>query len=282
MSQLGRELSESEPEAFRVVWAPPQSLARHVACTWAERTSLAQPVLPDGAVDLVWSGRGLFVRGADTRPHPVDAFPGRTFVAVRFRPGAAADVLGLRGRELADARIGISLLWGREEMERLEESLASCGTPRATADVLEAAVAAHAERPPDPAVAAVVAALRARREPIPVAALAERVGFSERQLRRRCVAALGYGPKTLDRILRFQRFRRLAARDRRLSLAELATAAGYADQSHLHRECVRLAGETPAAQLAGSRRPFRTRQRVAAAVSSGRALLPRESRAADR
>jgi AraC-like DNA-binding protein len=265
------------PEPFRVVWAPPHSLARHVACTWAERTGSAQTLLPDGAVELVWSGRGLFVRGADTRPHEVDAFPGRTFVAVRFRPGAAADVLGLRGRELADARVGISVLWGRAEMERLERSLAACRAPRAAADVLEDAIAARAQRPLDPAVAAIVAALRMRREPVLVAALADRIGYSERQLRRRCVAALGYGPKTLDRILRFQRFRGLAARDRRLSLAELAAAAGYADQSHLNRECLRLAGETPAAHLAGPRRPFRSRQPSAVAVWSGRALLARES-----
>ncbi len=241
-----------------------------------------RPLLPDGAVELVWSGRGLFVRGADTRPHEVGAFPGRTFVAVRFRPGAAAGVLGLRGRELADARIGISLLWGREEMERLEYALAVGGSPRAAADVLEEAVAARVQQPVDPAVAAVVATLTARREPVPVVGLADRIGFSERQLRRRCVAALGYGPKTLDRIFRFQRFRRLAARDRRLSLAELAAAAGYADQSHLTRECLRLAGETPAAHLTGSRRPFRSRQRAAGAVSSGRALRSRESRAAGR
>jgi AraC-like DNA-binding protein len=117
---------------------------------------------------------------------------------------------------------------------------------------------------------------------VPVAGLADRIGFSERHLRRRCVAALGYGPKTLDRILRFQCFRRLAARDGRLSLAELAAAAGYADQSHLTRECLRLAGETPAAHLAGARRPFRPRQPAAAAVSSARALLSREPRAADR
>jgi len=73
---------------------------------------------------------------------------------------------------------------------------------------------------------------------------------SERQLLRRCTAALGYGPKTLGRILRFQRFRALAAAREGAALVDLAADAGYADQAHLTRECVRLAGETPSAHLA--------------------------------
>jgi AraC-like DNA-binding protein len=237
-------------EPFRVVWAPRDSLARHVARVWADRSGDDDPLLPDGAVELVWSGKGLFVRGADTRPHQVGAFPDRTFVVLRFRPGAAADVLGLHGTELADARVGISVLWGRAEMERLESLLDACTSPRQAADLLEAAVEARVREAPDATVEAVVASLWAHRAPIRVASLADRLGFSERQLLRRCTAALGYGPKTLDRIFRFQRFRGLAARYRHLGLAELAAAAGYADQPHLTRECVRLAGETPAAHLA--------------------------------
>ena len=39
-------------------------------------------------------------------------------------------------------------------------------------------------------------------------------GLGARQLRRRFADAVGYGPKTLQRILRFQRFLALAARTR--------------------------------------------------------------------
>jgi AraC-like DNA-binding protein len=47
----------------------------------------------------------------------------------------------------------------------------------------------------------------------------------------------------LERVLRFQRARRLA-RDNG-SLATVAALAGYADQAHLTREARRLAGRTP-------------------------------------
>jgi AraC-like DNA-binding protein len=228
---------------MRIEWTPSAQLARHVEGVWVQRTLRADPLLPDAAVELVWSGTGLFVRGADTRAFAVGAFPERTFVGVRFRPGAAADVLGLHGAELADARVGVSALWGRAEMERLESLLAEC-SPRAAASLLEAVVAARVQQLPDPAVEAVVTALRDRR--VGVRELATRLGLSERQLLRRCTASLGYGPKMLDRILRFQRFRTLAARGGK-GLVELAFAAGYADQPHLTRECVRLSCLTPAA-----------------------------------
>jgi AraC-like DNA-binding protein len=238
------------PGSFRAEWAPPSALERHVAYVWAERSDRAEPLLPDGAVELVWSGNGLFVRGADTRAYPVGRFPNRTFVGLRFRPGAASEILGLRGAELADARVGVSQLWGRSEMERLEEILAACSSARQAGDVLEAAVKARIREAPDPAVEQVVAALATRVPDVRVCALARWIGLSERQLLRRCTSALGYGPKTLDRIFRFQRFRSLALRLPHFGLAELAAAAGYADQPHLTRECVRLAGETPTALLA--------------------------------
>jgi len=78
----------------------------------------------------------------------------------------------------------------------------------------------------------------------------EVLGMSERTLRRRSLEAFGYGPKTLHRILRFQRFLRMArSTSSGKSLAQLAMDAGYADQSHLSREARELAGMTPATVL---------------------------------
>ena len=91
------------------------------------------------------------------------------------------------------------------------------------------------------------AARRLRDPRTRVETLADDLGLSERQLRRRCHAAAGYGPKTLQRVLRFRRFLAAAHGD----LARAALDAGYADQSHLTRECTRLAGRPPAALLRG-------------------------------
>ena len=106
---------------------------------------------------------------------------------------------------------------------------------------------------PDPAV---TQAARLLRDPATRAEdVAAEVGLSLRQLRRRCHAVVSYGPKTLQRVLRFRRFvARVDAHPDVLDLAAIAAEAGYADQAHLTRECARLAGLTPAALV---------RQRVA-------------------
>ena len=69
------------------------------------------------------------------------------------------------------------------------------------------------------------------------------LSVGERRLYRRCCQAVGYGPKTLERVLRFQRAVRLAGQTG--SLAVLAARTGYADQAHLTRESRRLGGTTP-------------------------------------
>ena len=69
-----------------------------------------------------------------------------------------------------------------------------------------------------------------------MAELARTPRDSERALRRRFNDAIGYGPKKLDRIIRFGRLLRLAALRRADGLAAAAAELGYADQAHLTRE----------------------------------------------
>lgn len=78
---------------------------------------------------------------------------------------------------------------------------------------------------------------------MPVADVASAVGYSARQLQRKSLTAFGYGPKTLDAILRFQQATSLLAVG--TPLAATAAMAGYADQSHLSRAFTRFAGVGP-------------------------------------
>jgi transcriptional regulator GlxA family with amidase domain len=99
--------------------------------------------------------------------------------------------------------------------------------------------------PPDPLLRRLVAALDAGR---PVAATADELGLGARQLHRRSLAAFGYGPKTLARVLRLQRALGLA-RDG-VPFAETAFRSGFADQAHLARDVKELAG-MPLGELLG-------------------------------
>jgi transcriptional regulator GlxA family with amidase domain len=103
------------------------------------------------------------------------------------------------------------------------------------------------ERPVDRELLEAVRLLRDPRVRVPE--LGDRLGIGERQLRRRFAAAVGYGPKTLQRVFRFRRFLDLLGEG---TAGELAALAGYTDQAHLSRESVEFSGLPPAA-LARSR-----------------------------
>jgi AraC-like DNA-binding protein len=79
--------------------------------------------------------------------------------------------------------------------------------------------------------------------------VARLTGWCGRQLRRRFHEEVGYGVKTLQRVMRLQRFREMNCRAlrRSLDLSFLAAHLGYADQAHMTREVGELAGITPAA-----------------------------------
>jgi AraC-like DNA-binding protein len=107
----------------------------------------------------------------------------------------------------------------------------------------------HDVRELDP-VGVGIADVLAARPGRPLSLVAEDVGLSERQLRRRVEDSVGYSPRMLSRVLRFQRFLRAArASGPGRSLARLAAEAGYADQAHLTRESRELGGLPPAALL---------------------------------
>jgi AraC-like DNA-binding protein len=217
----------------------------HVACLWL-RDPAAEPrrhrVLPDACVDVVWAGGRLMVAGPATAPVMVDLPAGAASMGVRFRVGAAGAALGVPAGELLDASVALEDLWGVEGA-RIAERVAAAATPAAQLHALAAAVRERLTSPPDRLVRA-AATGAARHE----------LGIGDRQLRRRFGEAVGYGPKTLERILRFQHFLLLARRGP-LDLARLAFDAGYADQAHLTRECSRLAGLPPAALLASGAAP---------------------------
>jgi AraC-like DNA-binding protein len=229
---------------------PPPEVESHVACVWASAGGAGR-VLPDDCVDVVWNGEDIVVAGPSTEAFAPRVAPGATAVGLRFRVGAAGPALGLPARELVNASPRLADVWG--DGEGLTERVGSAATTGERADVLVAAVAGRLRDAPrvDPIVCG--AAARASGPRAGVADLADGVGA--RQLLRRFDAAVGYGPKTLARVLRLQRFLRLARGDSGPNLARLALDAGYADQPHLTRECARLTGVTPAALLAAGAGP---------------------------
>ncbi len=234
---------------------PRPELRDHLSCVWSRTLGPDEPpqlvrVLPDACVDIVWeAGRAPLVAGPDTGPAPTELSAGSVIVGARFRTGLAPGVLGVPASELRDGRAPLEAVWGRRAVRQLEESdgvdspglmlqalqetLVKRLPPATSADRLLPAVMAWAAQP----------------QPATLDGLAHELAVAERTLRRRVEELVGYGPKALHRVLRFQGMLRLTSHAD--SLADLAAAAGYADQAHMTRECRRLSGLTPAQLLPG-------------------------------
>ena len=200
----------------------------------------------------LWTGSRLNVAGPNTQIVTATMPCAAILVGARFRPGIAARWLGVSAAELLNAHLFLEDIWSRSATVRLSDELAHADSADATAATLERALIdrLHQVAPVDPIISATVAAAKARPGKRGVIrGLIDEFGWSERTLRRRCREAFGYGPKTLERILRFQGFLRLLANGR-APLSVLALEAGYADQAHLSREVRRLSGQSPGALIA--------------------------------
>lgn len=197
-------------------------------------------IVPDACVDVMWHRESdrLFVAGPDTRAHVSPSAPGE-IVGVRFRAGRSPAGLGVPADALRDMRVDLAELWPHR-VGRLAEALAATGSAADARALLGSAVLAGVRVSPDPAVPALLALAR---DGARVGAMADTIGLTERQLHRRCLAAFGYGPKVLQRVLRFDRAMRLARGG--TGLADVAYQAGYTDQAHLSREVRALAGVSP-------------------------------------
>jgi AraC-like DNA-binding protein len=236
---------------------PAAELAGRLSCVWVQEVPLgAEPyahrTVPNGGVELYCQVGSLpRLVGPQTGPTMEVLAPGTTVVGVRFRPGAAPSVLGMPATELVDLAVGADELWGDAALA-LGERIAASASPQEAAAALEREILARTvvAEDPDPI------ATEAVRHLLPwqvseVTSLTTSLYISERQLRRRCLAAIGLAPKALHRMLRFQGFLALAGQREHPSaeLALLAAEAGYADQSHLTRESMRLSGLSPRALL---------------------------------
>lgn len=236
-------------------WAPgyrelpaPAGTSAAVVCLWIRVTPPGSDgsktdVLPDGCADLIWQqGRGAFFAGPDTGPAPSITPPRTVLIGVRFRPGAGGPALGIPLAEVRDQRIDVA-----ELVPWLARKLPAEASPEEIFRRLtHISGQLTSDAPPDPVVRHVTALLKAGQ--VGVADLARATAISERQLLRRFDAAVGYGPKTLHRVMRFRRVvDAMYAGRGRVDLAAVACQTGYADQAHLTREVTRMAGVPPAA-----------------------------------
>ncbi|MER7684551.1 helix-turn-helix domain-containing protein [Streptomyces sp. NPDC097610] len=166
-------------------------------------------------------------------------------VQVRLSPVIARAVLGASPADLDGAVVSLGDLWGREA-SRIREQLRSVPSWQDRFALTDALLARRYEAGPpvEPEVAWAWHRIIGSRGLARVDGLAAEVGWSRKRLWSRFRSQLGLPPKRAVRLARFDHAaHRLVAGE---GAAQVAADAGYADQSHLHRDVRAFTGATPA------------------------------------
>ena len=175
--------------------------------------------------------------------------PGRqSGVQVSVHPLGCRALFGLPAAEIAGLDIEVSALIGERATERVRERLREAPDWPSRFAVLDSALLDRLVESDQPRPEVVHACHRLLRGDVPIAVVAEEVGWSGRHLTDRFRAEVGLRPKEAARVARFDRARRALRPATRL--ADIAAGHGFADQSHLVREFHAFAGCAPSTWLA--------------------------------
>jgi AraC-like DNA-binding protein len=245
--------------------APPLSLARYVRCLWrltAPRgAGVAEPVLPDGCMEIVVNVADPFVRheadgtvarqplvllsGQLSRATQLQATGRIDLWGIRLQPWASSTILPGTAASLRDQYVALDCL-APGLGDALLEAIGTLAPARAEHAVFSSierhiGAAQHELR----AVAGLVRLAGSSAQPLSVRALAAMSGLSARRVQMIFRDDVGLSPKQLLRINRLHRVLALAQSPNPPSWAQIAVQTGYFDQAHLIRDARAIAGATP-------------------------------------
>lgn len=236
--------STSGSVSFRS-YTPPPELRKFVESIWtfsadAGDRGLIDYIPPDISAEIILPTDGksrAFIRGPKLHLEEITVLSPARYMGARLRPGIASWLFRVAAREMRGSRLLLQDVDAAPVIEapglqsftraliglfRQREPVASTGIALRAADIIAS-----------------------RHGRISTDAFAVALGCSTRHLRRQMIADIGMGPKTAARIARIrQAMTLLAVSDQ--PLAQIAYAAGYADQAHMTREFFALKAPSPA------------------------------------
>jgi AraC-like DNA-binding protein len=201
------------------------------------------PATPPGAYDTL-------VGGLHTTPAMIAHDGRQSGIQLSLSPLGARALLGLPAGELASVDVDGAALLG-SFAEEIRERMVMQPSWAARFDVLDELLwrRVDPDAMPRPEVVEAWRRLTGSGGAVPVATLADDLGWSSRYLGRQFATEVGLSPKVAGRVVRFDRARRRlqldTAQGGRRSLADLAVASGYYDQAHMAREFAEFAGCAP-------------------------------------
>jgi AraC-like DNA-binding protein len=195
-----------------------------------------------------WERHASFVAGLH-EGSVLTEHDGRSYgMQVSLTPPGAYALFGLPMHELAGRIVSLDAVVGKQS-DRLPAQLAALDDWTERFELLDSTLASRLEdaQPASPGVIWAWRRLTQADGLVPIGELVRELGWSRKRLAARFREEVGLSPKSLARLLRFERAKALLERDDRPCLAQLALECGYYNQSHLSNEFRRITGTTPAA-----------------------------------
>lgn len=192
-----------------------------------------------------------FVIGMAGGPMTAAHGAAQSCIELELPPWAAHRLFGGDHQPLAAGVVDLADIWGREAELLVEALHEQRAWPQRFA-IVRRFLARRLEgrsAPLRPELRWAWEQLAQQQGRLPIRALRERLGWSERHFTTSFAAAFGLGPKAAARRLRFGEVCRLMSGAPESAIADLAAACGYSDQSHLTREFREFAGCAPAAYM---------------------------------
>ena len=222
----------------------------------------AQPerVLPDGCIEWIFHLGDPFLRcvkgtfelqprsfvvGELTQFILLQSTGPTSTMGVRFRPGGAYRFISTPLNVLTDETVPTEDVWGIAG-KQLEEAVMETRSDVERIGLIERFLLARLQiTSVRPRFEAAVREIVTSRGQSKVEQVADRIGWSSRQLEREFRTSAGISPKAMARIMRFQNLLQLVGENQLRNWVGLALASGYADQPHMVREFREFCGQSP-------------------------------------
>ena len=248
-------------------YLPSERLANYVACYWTSQfhgqsTPHLHRVIPDGCVDIIFDlqagtfASGAFVTGLMTSYEVMPLAGPQSMFGIRFFVEEADRFFRFPVAEVSAAHVFLQDLWGMEALWAMERILEAANTAERIARVEQMLMQClNRDRPPTNSLLLTsMQYMYEQRGTLSIAALADKVAYSERNVRRLFQQAFGVGPKELMRIIQFQSLLQMLSRNQAVPFVEAALQCGYYDQSHVIKSFRAFYGEPPSGVFAQPQR----------------------------
>lgn len=210
-------------------------------------------IIPDGCVDIIIdrnspsARKAAFLEGLMTQYVVVSSSERQSLFGIRFYPEMAQTLLQCPVTAFVGHRVFLEEVWGDRALEMVEKIM-SASTDRDMIDVVERTflrLLSNNGGFSDRLLHAGMQYLSASKGTISMSALADKLSFSERHIRRTFDRELGLSPKKVASIVKFQSMLQELQGSATQSLTAIAMKYGYYDQSHFIKSFKRFYGLLP-------------------------------------